>query len=59
MEYWQFLDATRDKTCLISEINELDESIHWILEVKCNDRVFYVGMDFRKVEIVYKEVIEK
>lgn len=56
MEYWRFLNITKDKACLISEINELDEHIHWTIKIECEDKVIYMGMDFQNVEIVFKEV---
>ena len=56
MEYWQFLNITKNKVCLISEVNELDRHIHWTLKIQCDDKVIYMGMDFQNVEIVFKEV---
>lgn len=58
MEYWQFISATKDKTCSISEISELSERTHWTLKIECDDKVIYMGMDFESVEIVFKEVDE-
>ncbi len=56
MEYWEFINITKNRVCLISEINELDEHIQWTLRVECPDKVIYMGMDFQNVEIVFKEV---
>ena len=56
MEYWQFLNITKNKVCLISEVNELDRHIHWTLKIQCDDKVIYMGMDFQNGEIVFKEV---
>jgi hypothetical protein len=56
LEYWQFLNVTKDKTCLIHEMNELEGSIHWTIMIECDNKVYYTGIDFERVEMVFKEL---
>ena len=56
MEYWQLMSLIEHKICRIYQMNELEGSVHWTMMIGCEDKVYYVGMDFEKVEMVFKEL---
>ena len=58
MEYWQLIEFLTNKKSEISGIDILDRHFHWTILISCEDRKFYVGVDYENVELACREVYE-